>query len=182
VEDGQTALLDVARMALELLHFDPTTGEDLRFPKGSKEACEVACYDCLMSYGNQWDHELLDRHLVRDYLLAMCRGTLKVSSSAKSREDHLRDLIKQCESKLEKDWLAFLYTKNLRLPTRAQVFFKPCMTRPDFSYDDFPERQDRDKVQNVCMEDAGYQVIRFHHAENWDDVVKKFPSVFGSLA
>ena len=47
---------------------------------------------------------------------------------------------------------------------------------------DFPERQNRDKVQNVCMEDSGYQVIRFHHAENWVDVVKKFPSVFGSLA
>jgi hypothetical protein len=31
------------------------------------------------------------------------------------------------------------------------------------------------------MEDAGYQVIRFHHAESWKDVVKKFPSVFGSL-
>ena len=195
VEDGQTALVEVARTALELLHFDPITGEDLRFPKASKEACEVACYDCLMSYGNQWDHELLDRHLVRDYLLAMSRGTIKVSSSAKSREDHLKELIKQCESKLEKDWLAFLYTQNLRLPTRAQVFFKPCMTRPDFSYDDhqavvyvdgpphdFPERQDRDKVQNVCMEDSGYQVIRFHHAENWVDVVKKFPSVFGSLA
>jgi very-short-patch-repair endonuclease len=195
VEDGQTALIEVAKTALELLHFDPITGDDLRFPKGSKEACEAACYDCVMSYGNQWDHELLDRHLVRDYLLAMSRGTLKVSSSAKSREDHLRDLIKQCESKLEKDWLGFLYTKNLRLPTRAQVFFKPCMTRPDFSYDDhqavvyvdgpphdFPERQNRDNVQNACMEDAGYQVIRFHHAENWEDVVKRFPSVFGSLA
>jgi hypothetical protein len=32
------------------------------------------------------------------------------------------------------------------------------------------------------MEDSGYQVIRFHHAESWEDVVKKFPSVFGSLA
>jgi very-short-patch-repair endonuclease len=69
------------------------------------------------------------------------------------------------------------------------------MTRPDFSYDDhqaviyvdgpphdFPERQNRDKVQYACMEDAGYQVIRFHHAENWEEVVKRFPSVFGSLA
>jgi ATP-dependent helicase YprA (DUF1998 family)/very-short-patch-repair endonuclease len=195
VEDGQTALIDVAKTALELLHFAPTTGEDLRFPKGSTEACEAACYDCLMSYGNQWDHELLDRHLVRDYLLAMSRGNIKVSSSAKSREEHLQDLKKQCDSNLEKEWLGFLYSNNLRLPTRAQVFFKSCMTRPDFSYDDhqaviyvdgpphdFPERQNRDNVQNACMEDAGYQVIRFHHAENWEDVVKKYPSVFGSQA
>ena len=195
VEDGRTTLIEVAKTALDLLHFDQATGEDLHFPKGSKEACEAACYDCLMSYGNQWDHELLDRHLVRDYLLAMSRGTLKVSSSALSREDHLRDLIKQCDSKLEKDWLSFLYTHNLRLPTRAQVFFKPCMTRPDFSYDDhqavvyvdgpphdFPERQDRDQAQNASMADAGFQLIRFHHAQSWEDVVKKFPSVFGSLA
>lgn len=195
VEDGQTALIEVAKTALELLHFDPVTGNDLHFPKGSKEACVAACYDCLMSYGNQWDHELLDRHLVREYLLAMSHGTLNVSSSAKSREDHLRDLIRLCDSKLEKDWLAFLYTKNLRLPTRAQIYNKQCMTRPDFLYDDhqavvyvdgtphdFPERQDRDKVQNSSMEDAGFQVIRFHHAENWEDVVKRFPSVFGSLS
>ena len=69
------------------------------------------------------------------------------------------------------------------------------MTRPDFSYDDhqavvyvdgpphdYPDRQERDKNQNECMGDAGYQVIRFHHAENWDDVAKKYPSVFGSMA
>jgi very-short-patch-repair endonuclease len=195
VEDGQIALIEVAKTALELLHFDPSTGDDLHFPKGSKEACVAACYDCLMSYGNQWDHELLDRHLVRDYLLAMSRGTLNVSSSAKSREDHLRELVNKCDSKLEKDWLRFLYTKNLRLPTRAQIFYKPCMTRPDFLYDDhqavvyvdgpphdFPERQSRDRAQICSMEDAGFQVIRFHHAESWDDVVKKFPSVFGSPA
>ena len=195
VEDGQTALIDVAKTALDLLHFDRITGEDLKFPKGSKEACEAACYDCLMSYGNQWDHEMLDRHLVKDYLLAMSRGTLKVSSSAKSREEHLHDLVKLCDSKLEKDWLGFLYTKGLRLPTRAQIPFTPCMTRPDFMYDDhqavvyvdgpphdFPERQTRDQAQNVCMEDAGFQVIRFHHADNWGDVVKSYPSVFGSLS
>ena len=195
VEDGQTALIDVAKTALDLLHFDRITGEDLKFPKGSKEACEAACYDCLMSYGNQWDHEMLDRHLVKDYLLAMSRGTLKVSSSAKSREDHLQDLINLCDSKLEKDWLGFLYTKGLRLPTRAQISFTPCMTRPDFMYDDhqavvyvdgpphdFPERQTRDQAQNVCMEDAGFQVIRFHHADNWGDVVKNYPSVFGSIS
>lgn len=194
VEDGAAALVDVARVALELLHFDPVSGDDLSVSGGSAEPCVAACYDCLMSYGNQRDHEDLNRHLVRDFLLAMSRGTLKVSSGAMSREDHLAGLIKQCESKLEKDWLRFLYDKDLRLPTRAQVFFKTCMTRPDFHYDDhqaviyvdgpphdFPDRQDRDKAQTTCMEDSGYQVIRFHHAENWEDVVKRNAFVFGSL-
>ncbi len=195
VEDGQKAMVEVAKAALDLLHFDPETGDDRKFPQGSKEACEIACYDCVMSYGNQGDHEHLNRHLVKDFLMAMSRGTVKVSSSSKSREDHLDGLLKQCESKLEKDWLRFLYQNNLRLPTRAQVNYTPCMTRPDFLYDDhlavvyvdgpphdFPERQARDEVQKSCMEDSGFQVIRFHHAEDWNQVVKNYPSVFGSMA
>ena len=38
-----------------------------------EEDCEAACYDCLMSYSNQRDHRLLDRHLIRDWLLALPR-------------------------------------------------------------------------------------------------------------
>ena len=47
--------------ALELCHFDPDTGDDLRHAPGAREDCEAACYDCLLSYANQRDHRLLDR-------------------------------------------------------------------------------------------------------------------------
>jgi len=33
---------------------------------GATEDCEAACYDCLMSYGNQRDHKHLDRKLIKD--------------------------------------------------------------------------------------------------------------------
>ena len=61
-------LAQVAKVALEICHFDPSTGEDLRRSPGAKEDCEAACYDCLMNYGNQMDHEILDRQLIRDIL------------------------------------------------------------------------------------------------------------------
>ena len=65
-----SALAAVARQALELLHFDPETGDDLRpaDDRPTTMACSRACYECLMSYYNQRDHRLLNRHAVRDCL------------------------------------------------------------------------------------------------------------------
>lgn len=54
---------DVARGALELLHFDPKGGE---LEAGS--TCAKACYDCLLGYHNQREHALLDRHSVEPLL------------------------------------------------------------------------------------------------------------------
>ena len=65
-EDGQLRL--VARKALEILHFDPDTGEDRHRAEHAIEDCAQACYDCLLSYSNQWDHQHLDRHSVTDLL------------------------------------------------------------------------------------------------------------------
>jgi hypothetical protein len=55
------ALGRVARQALELLHFDPETGTDLRRAPGARHDCEAACYDCLLSYRNQCDSKLEER-------------------------------------------------------------------------------------------------------------------------
>src|SRR5690606_21549178 len=67
VEDP-TALSQVASAALDITHFDPTTGVDLHSAPGAKEPCEAACYDCLLSYGNQPDHRLVDRQPIKHTL------------------------------------------------------------------------------------------------------------------
>ena len=78
------AMAKVAAQALELCHFDPQ-GNDLGRAPGAREDCEAACYDCLMSYTNQRDHELLDRMLVRDILLALAQSQVISSPVALSR-------------------------------------------------------------------------------------------------
>ncbi|EIV91778.1 helicase family protein with metal-binding cysteine cluster [Frankia sp. QA3] len=60
----------VARCALDLLHFD-LDGTDRGAPDGVTERCARACYDCLLSYGNQIEHDLLDRFLARPVLLTL---------------------------------------------------------------------------------------------------------------
>ena len=65
------ALARVARAALEICHFTPTGAE-------ADEAgeCVRACYRCLLSYSNQPDHALLDRHTVRDLLVALAHAAV----------------------------------------------------------------------------------------------------------
>jgi very-short-patch-repair endonuclease len=101
----------------------------------------------------------------------------------------------QCQSELERRWLRILEENGLHLPSKAQTFIEACNTRPDFHYKhlqtvvyvdgpphESPERQDRDKDQTECMENAGYTVIRFKHHDNWKDIIAKHPTIFGKIS
>ena len=70
-----TALGEVAKAALDICHFDPQTGEDKRRGHRAREDCEAACYDCLLNYGNQRDHQLLDRQTIKDFLYNLVKRT-----------------------------------------------------------------------------------------------------------
>jgi very-short-patch-repair endonuclease len=190
--DDPQALPRVAKQALQLCHFDPETGTDLRRGPRACEDCEAACYDCLMSYTNQLDHRLLDRQQSRELLLRLTRAGVEVSPAARPRAEHLTGLKRQCYSDLESQWLAFLEARGLRLPSKSQVFIEACHTRPDFLYEDcqtaiyidgphhaYPERQERDKAQTECLEDLGYVVIRFGHHDAWDAIISQHPNIFG---
>ncbi|OIO88642.1 MAG: hypothetical protein AUK03_15910 [Anaerolineae bacterium CG2_30_64_16] len=179
--DDPAALAQVAREALALCHFDPDTGEDRRRAPGASEDCEAACYDCLMSYSNQPDHKLMDRHLLRDLLLALTTATVQASPMEFDRAEHLRRLKALCDSDLEREWLDLLEARNLRLPDEAQTLISECGTRPDFLYREqmvavyvdgpyhlYPERARRDNQQVECLADRGYSVIRFSATEDWE--------------
>ncbi len=196
--DDATALSQVARTALELCHFDPETGADRGSAPGAKERCEAACYDCVMSYGNQPDHALLDRTAIRDILMALTVARINASPVAATRDEHLERLMRQTASELERRFLRFLASHGYRLPTDAGKLFPDAGTRPDFFYggDDmlavyvdgpphrFPDRVERDRAQQARLEDLGYLVVRVEDEseEAWEAVVQRYPSVFGTGA
>jgi superfamily II DNA/RNA helicase len=198
LQSESDALGRVARRALEICHFDPDTGADLKHAPRSKEECSTACYDCLMTYANQPDHLRLDRHLIHDYLVDLAKADVRPSSSEAPRPAHLQSLIERCESGLEKEWLLFLEARNLTLPSHGQHVpdaINGCYTRPDFVYaahstiiyvdgphHEFPTRQARDQEQVSCVEDCGWSVIRFSAREDWEAKLRSYPSVFGSLS
>ncbi len=77
----------VARRSLELLHIDPDTGTE------SPNACARACYDCLLSFFNQFDHHKLDRKLAIPWLTKIASG--QVSLSLVGAEDVWQELEEQ---------------------------------------------------------------------------------------
>ena len=190
--EDPAAFSRVARRALEICHFDPHTGEDMRRAPNASEDCEAACYDCLMSYGNQLDHGLLDRQLIRETLTQYANSTVQTSPTDKPRPVHLEELLRLTQSTLEKQWLDFINAQECRLPSRGQVLIESCGTRPDFLYDehqaaiyvdgphhDYPERAERDKTQAGALEDAGFLVIRFGAKDDWAQILSRYPHVFG---
>jgi very-short-patch-repair endonuclease len=191
--EDPTALARVAAKALDICHFNPSTGEDLDSAPGAKERCEAACYDCLMSYTNQRDHEFLDRFTIRETLLALSGATVSASNAPKTREAQLAELMALCDSELEREWLRFVDEGGFRLPTHAQRLIAECHTRPDFFYADYvtavfidgphheyQQEKQLDATKTAALEDAGYGVVRFgKDAATWFSVIEKHPDVFG---
>lgn len=193
--DEPTAIGRVARTALEICHFDPLNGEDRRRAPHRREDCGKACYDCLMSYANQPDHQELDRHAIRSILLRLSQGTLSASSTSESREQLLERLKRESQTDLERQWLSLVERRNLRLPSHAQFLLSDFMTKPDFVYlsvrvavfvdgphHKYPDRSERDKQQQVLLEDAGWQVLRFREDEHWPTALAERPDIFGEGA
>jgi very-short-patch-repair endonuclease len=191
--DDSSAFASVAQTALELCHFNPLTGEDLRKAENAVEDCEAACYNCLMSYFNQMEHRLLDRQIIKDVLIELSGTQAKISPSALSRAEHLKRLRAQCQSDLERNWLDFIENRSLSLPSHAQKLIESCATRPDFLYEKdclaiyvdgphhlYPERAQRDAAQTRCLDDIGYSYLRFGLQDDWEQVIKKAPHVFGN--
>jgi ATP-dependent helicase YprA (DUF1998 family) len=186
--DEPNSIARIARKALEICHYDPDTLED------TPGACSAACYDCLMSYANQRDHLRLDRSLARDLLAALLKAEVTTSGGSLPRSEKLSELISHCDTNLERSWLAFIDEHKLSLPSDTQYRIADCGTKPDFVYakkrvavyidgpaHDYPMRQKRDADQDMNLMLKGWIVHRFHHQDNWLNIVREFPSVYGEL-
>ena len=171
---------DVARAGLRLCHQNPDSPSDTDDDAG----CGGACYQCLLTYQNQLDHELLNRERVIPFL----RNLLAADLSLPEHAGKLKP-----ESTLEKKFLAFLEEGGYRTPDRGHVLFPNARTEPDFLYDDacaaiyvdgphhdYPDRAARDRDQEQAMLNEGYRTIRFGYRDNWKQIIGDNQDVFGS--
>ena len=192
------ALAEAAREALKIAHFDLDTGADLgglRAENGElTHPCARGCYNCLLSYANQADHELIDRHRARDLLLAIARGATEPAGRGVSRTDQSIALLDQADSELERDFVQWLKDHGYRLPDAAQVTVPQAYARPDFTYQlpgspvaifvdgqahDREAVAERDAAAEVRLEDNGWYVIRFRYDDDWGRIVAENTTVFG---
>ena len=190
--EDPNAIKNVARRGLEICHFNPDTLEDLHKAKYARENCEAACYDCLLSYGNQFDHRLIDRQSIKDYLQTLMGSQVSISPNAKDRGDHLESLKRQTQSELEKKWLDLINKGGFRLPDRAQVLMEDAHTRPDFVYDEYftaiyidgpdhlwSQAMEKDKEAEEQLLNKGWYVIRFTTKNDWMSIIEQNQGIFG---
>ena len=134
----------VAARALEILHFDPSSGKAM--PEW-EDRCMAACYDCLLSYSNQPDHRELDRHKIREFLFALSRSEATKVPNGRTYEEQYRRLLGLIDpsSSFERAFLDYLYANRLRLPDHAQhVPPAGIGVQPDFYYE-------RDGIPGICV-------------------------------
>ena len=186
--EAPAVLPALARRALAICHYDPGTGEDR-----AADRCGRACYECLLDYGNQPDHRILDRALIRDLLTDLSRAECRPAGGAGSRSERLAALRKRCDSRLEQRWLDMVESLGLRLPSDAQYAIPGHHTRPDFFYreanaaiyvdgppHDAPAQAREDEAKTRALIEAGYIVIRFHHGADWRAVFRRHADLFGA--
>ena len=193
IEDAN-ALARVAERALDICHFEARTGNEL---PGWAGRCSRACYDCLLSYSNQLSHPLIDRHLIRDFLLSLSKS-LTAKEAERSRDQQYAWLEERRDqnSSLEGAFLKTLYETGRRLPDRAQ--HRPeqqVYAEADFYYErdgltgvcvfcdgpdhDQPNRKESDERERGRLADLGYRILTIRYDSRLEDQLAANRDVFG---
>ncbi|MGI8450658.1 MAG: DEAD/DEAH box helicase [Streptosporangiaceae bacterium] len=186
--DYPGALSRAARTALQIMHFDPDSGADLSAdePSAGRERCVRACYDCLLSYGNQRVHDMINRHLVRDLMLRLVRAEVDRPAAQRPRP------LAEPGSRRAAEFVAWLSARELRLPDAVDGDVHG--TRPDLIYnlpdgnaaifvqdaaEEEREPAGRDERARDVLRDLGWSVITIAAGADWPPIAARYPSVFG---
>jgi hypothetical protein len=153
-----------------------------------------ASYDDLLSYYNQRDHKVIDRHLIQDALdkLRMCSIEMQANLSYTSYEDHYQAMLRGFDpnSSTERTFLDYLYLNGLRLPDAAQKRVDGLYVQPDFYYEpriwvfcdgtphDDPTAQADDEAKRQAIIAMGDEVWVYYYKDNLAETVAARPDIF----
>ncbi|POX52058.1 protein kinase [Streptomyces sp. Ru72] len=197
------ALAKAAQYALSICHFDED-GTDLGGPHPDRP-CALGCYECLLTYGNQLNHALINRHAARDLLMRLASATARRDPRGESRSEQYRRLLDEdpaeptaveasaAELAAQGDFLGWAKARGLRLPDEKDVFLREANAGPDFVYRlpgvkvavfvDTPDKERntlRDEDAEDRLFDASWEVVRFPHDGDWDAVATAHARYFGT--
>ncbi|WP_405014100.1 protein kinase domain-containing protein [Kitasatospora sp. NBC_01539] len=187
------ALARAAREALRIAHFDQD-GKD----KGGislERPCARGCYDCLLTYANQLDHEAIDRHQITSLLLRFAHAGALASRGGETRSEQHRRLDARAESTLESEFIDWLKAGGYRLPDEAQTYVEGARARPDYIYrlpgvdvavfvdgpvHDHEAIAARDAAAEDRLIEQGWDVVRFPAGADWPAIAARKHRYFGT--
>ncbi len=183
-ENGQLA--EVAGNALQLMHYNVPNGPwqeadlpDLEQMKEGEKICEAGCYQCLLSYYNQPDHEKINR---RDPdVLSLLVGFANAQIIAV--EPELKAEEPKGDEKLS-EWLSDIDRLDLKQPDALNVSLNNGEGTADAHY-----KAQRTlvfltpptEIIRSYVEDRGFRAVVFpEDLSLWPDVFAKHADVFGT--
>lgn len=181
--ENPSNLRAIAEKALHIMHYEkhgdsPWSYEGLI---NNKDSCIAGCYECLLTYQNQPEHNKINRkdEWTLRFLVALANGGEVVSEETQTKQ--------QVQPPAGKTQLAaflnFLTDNHLNLPDKLPKTFKRLNLTLDGAYSGewtcitaTPLTQD----DRQALEEKGWRVIDVSDADNWNNLVEKHPEVFGT--
>lgn len=153
-----------------------------------------ASYNDLLSYYNQRDHRVIDRHLIKAALekLLICDIEIQSNTGFSSYEDQYQTLLRGIDpnSSTELNFLNHLYEHGLRLPDAAQKRVEGIFVQPDFYYEpriwifcdgtphDSPAVKAEDEAKRQAIIARGDEVWVYYYRDNLAEKVAARPDIF----
>ncbi len=160
----------IANAALDICHF-----------LQPKDSCVQACYECLLSYRNQFDHAVINRHLIKDLLDEMQGSMVEIIGI--SRSEQYKKLLSQIDpnSDFERVVLQEIYQRGYKLPDAAQELISEVNCKPDFVYHDeaiaifcdgsahdTPEKRQQDQIERDNLRyNTNYSALTLRYDQDW---------------
>ena len=176
------AFHQVVKQAIELCRYD------------DPEYKGPASYNDLLSYYNQRDHKVIDRHLIKEALekLMLCTIEIQTNKSYNNYEEHYQTLLGGIDpnSSTERKFLDFLYKNGIRLPDAAQKRVEGIYAQPDFYYEpriwvfcdgtphDNAAMQEKDEALRQAIIAKGDEVWTYYYRDNLAEKVAGRPDIF----
>lgn len=176
------------------MHFDPTTREETALG----QTLPRASYDDLLSYYNQRDHDILDRHSIKLVLEQLMDCDMSVTQNGNDRDQQYEYLLNAYDksSATELPLIKYLYHNKLALPDKAQVFIEDFFISVDFVYNtnngpvlifcdgtvhDIESNQVDDLHKRTLLREKGYDVIEWNYKETIEALVERRKDIFRTI-